>query len=80
MTELSLQEAWQAAPIETELRNLRDYGPEGITASTAMGAANLLDAVRAANAPRLTVRAAFVAGFIGHLNIDTGATPEEPEV
>lgn len=53
---------------------VRDYGPEGITASTAMTSVNLLDAVRAANAPRLTVRLALVAGLLSHLDL---LEPEE---
>lgn len=62
------------ADLERDQAIARNYGPEGITASTAMSATNLLDAVRAANAPRLTVRLALVAGLLSHLDL---MEPEE---
>ncbi len=58
----------------TDRTDARDYGPEPIDAKTAMEAANLLDAVRAANAPRLTVRLALVAGLLSQLDL---LEPEE---
>ena len=62
------------ADLERDQAIARDCGPEPIDAKTAMEAASLLDAVRAANAPRLTVRAALVAGLLSHLDL---MEPEE---
>lgn len=51
----------------------RDYGPEGMTAKTALDAVNLAE-VMAANRPRLTVRLALVAGLLSLGNL---MEPEE---